>query len=215
MAIRIIIADDHAMFRAGIRGLLEKEADIEVIAETGNGFDTIRAVSKHQVDVLLLDLGLPGLSGARVAEAVLEEKPSLAVVVLTMHDEEFYLRELLKIGARAFVLKKSSGKELVQAIRSSHRGERYVDPSLAGRVLGAFYDPSPTAEKRLDVLTPREKEVCTLLAYGYTNTEIAQKLFISDRTVETHRSNITAKLDLNSRAEIVQFAIDHGLLKTE
>ncbi len=215
MAIRTIIADDHTMFRAGIRGLLEKEDGIEVIAETGDGFDTIRAVSTNQVDVLLLDLGMPGLSGARVAEAVLQEKPHLAIVVLTMHDEEFYLKELLKIGARAFVLKKSTGKELVQAIRSSYRGERYVDPSLAGRVLSSFYDPSPPSPRRLDVLTPREKGVCTLLAYGYTNTEIAQKLCISDRTVETHRSNITAKLDLSSRAEIVQFAIDHGLLRTE
>jgi len=215
MAIRTIIADDHAIFRSGLRALLEREKDIEVVAETENGFETIRAVEEHQIDVLLLDLSMPGLSGAKVAETVLQTKPRLSVVVLTMHDDEYYLKELFKIGVKAFVLKQSTGGELVQAIRAAHRGEKYVDPSLAGRLLSSYYDPAPTTKPRVEILTPREQEVCTLLAYGYTNAEIAGKLFISERTVESHRTNITSKLGVKSRAELVRFAIDNGLLKQD
>lgn len=216
MAIRLIIADDHAMFRSGLRALLEKESDFEILAETGNGFDTLRAVSGFPVDVLLLDLSMPGLPGSKVAESVLEEKPHLAIVILTMHEDEYYLRELLKIGVRSFVLKKSTGSDLVKAIRAAFRGESYVDPSLGGKLLAALCDPSPpTSGHRVDVLTPREQEVCTLLAFGHTNSEIAGKLCISERTVESHRNNITAKLGLRSRAELVRFAIDNGLLKIE
>ncbi|UCF37777.1 MAG: response regulator transcription factor [Acidobacteriota bacterium] len=215
MAIRIIIADDHSIFRSGLRALLEKEGDIEIVAETGNGFDAIRLVGENKIDVLLLDLTMPGLPGSKVAETVLEANPRLAIVVLTMHDDEYYLKELFKMGIRAFVLKKSTGSDLVQAIRKAHRGETYVDPSLAGKVLSSFYNPSGQSKARLDLLTPREQEVCTLLAYGHTNVEIAEKLCISERTVESHRTNITGKLDLKSRAELVRFAIENGLLKME
>ncbi len=216
MAIRLIIADDHAMFRSGLRALLEKESDFEILAETGNGFDTLRAVSGSEVDVLLLDLSMPGLPGSRVAESVLEERPHLPIVILTMHEDEYYLRELLKIGVRSFVLKKSTGSDLVKAIRAAYRGESYVDPSLGGKLLSALCDPNPrNSGHRVGVLTPREQEVCTLLAFGHTNAEIAEKLCISERTVESHRNNITTKLGLKSRAELVRFAIDNGLLKIE
>ncbi|GAB4112263.1 MAG: response regulator transcription factor [Acidobacteriota bacterium] len=216
MAIRILIADDHALFRSGLRAMLEKESDLEVVGETGNGFDTIRAVQQQPVDVLLLDLAMPGLPGSRVAEAVLAERPRLAVVVLTMHEDEYYLRELFEIGARAFVLKKSTGRDLLQAIRSAYRGERYVDPALAGDVLASLLSHSPHRKSgRLELLTQREQEVCMYLAYGHTNAEIAERLCISERTVETHRTNLTAKLGLKSRAELVRFAIENGLLKPE
>lgn len=216
MAIRLIIADDHAIFRSGLRALLEQQPDFEVVAETGNGFDTIRAVVDNPIDVLLLDLSMPGLPGARVAESVLAEKPHLAVVILTMHEDEYYLRELFRMGVRAFVLKKSTGTELIQAIRAAQRGEQYVDPSLGGKVISAICAPEPQkGAHRLEVLTPREQEVCTLLAYGHTNVEIAEKLCISERTVESHRTNITGKLGLKSRAELVRFAIENGLLKVE
>lgn len=215
MPIRILIADDHAVFRSGLKALLEKEPELEVVGETGDGWSTIKAACRTDVDVLLLDLSMPGLSGSRVAEAVLRERPHLAVVVLTMHEDEYYLQELFKIGARAFVLKKSSGTDVVQAIRAAYRGEHYVDPALAGHVISSYVGRTPARKKegRLELLTPREQEVCKLLAYGYTNTEIAEKLFISERTVETHRTNLMKKLDVKSRAELVRFAIDHGLLK--
>ena len=215
MPIRILIADDHAMFRSGLRAQLEKEVDMEVVAETGDGFATIRAVDNQEVDVLLLDITMPGLPGPKVAETVLQKRPRLAIVVLTMHEDEYYLQELFKIGARAFVLKKSTGTDLLQAIRAAYRGEQYVDSALAGHVISSYVGRLPTKKTkgRVDLLTPREQEVCSLLAYGHTNVEIAQKLSISGRTVETHRTNLMNKLDLRSRAELVRFAIDNGLLK--
>ncbi len=215
MSIRILIADDHAVFRSGLKALLEKESDLEVVAEAGDGLAAIDALDRYEFDVMLLDLSMPKLPGARVAEIALKKNPRLAIVVLTMHEDEYYLQELFKIGARAFVLKKSTGTELIQAIRVAHRGEQFIDPALAGRVISTYVGrtPSKKVEGRLDLLTPREQEVCTLLAFGHTNAEIAERLFISERTVETHRTNLLSKLDLKSRAELVRFAIDHGLIK--
>jgi DNA-binding NarL/FixJ family response regulator len=213
--IRVLIADDHAVFRSGLRALLEKEPDLQVVAETGDGLATVQAVREHAADVLLLDIAMPGLPGPRVAEAVLAERPRLAIVVLTMHEDDYYLQELFKIGVRGFVLKKSTGTDLLQAIRAAYRGESYIDPAMAAQVISSLVGRPPPASEgaRLNLLTPREREICTLLAYGHTNAEIAEKLFISDRTVETHRTHIQEKLGLRSRAELVRFAIDNGLLK--
>lgn len=214
MPIRILIADDHAVFRSGLRALLEKEHDLEVVGEAGDGFTTIEAAARPDVDVLLLDISMPGMRGPKIAEAALSARPQLAIVVLTMHEDEYYLQELFRIGARAFVLKKSTGTDLVQAIRAAYDGQRYIDPALAGDVLCSYVGgPRPAkGAARTDLLTPREREVCTLLAYGHTNAEIAGKLGISERTVETHRTHIMGKLHLNSRAELVRFALDNGLL---
>jgi two-component system response regulator NreC len=215
MPIRILIADDHAVFRSGLKVLLEKEPDLEVVGETGNGFDTIRAVAEIDLDVLLLDVAMPGLPGAKVAEAVLKDKPGLAIVVLTMHEDEYYLQEFFRLGVRAYVLKKSTGTDVVQAIRAAKKGEQYVDPALAELVISSYVGRQPKKQKtkRLDLVTPREIEVMTLLAYGHTNAEIAEKLNISERTVETHRTNIMTKMEFKSRAELVRFAIDNGMLK--
>lgn len=214
MPIRILIADDHAVFRSGLKALLEKEDDLLVVGETGDGFATVEAAARQDVDVLLLDITMPGLRGPKIAEAVLAARPELAIVVLTMHEDQYYLQELFRIGARAFVLKKSTGTDLLQAIRAAHRGQRYIDPALAGDVLSSYVGGRRSAEgmARIDLLTPREREVCTLLAYGHTNAEIAGKLHISERTVETHRTHIMGKLSLHSRAELVRFALDNGLL---
>jgi DNA-binding NarL/FixJ family response regulator len=215
MPIRIFIADDHAVFRSGLKMLLEKEPDLKVVGETGNGFDTIRAVSETELDVLLLDIAMPGLTGAKVAEAVLKYKPNLAIVVLTMNEDEYYLQEFFRLGVRAYVLKKSTGTDVVQAVRAANKGEQYIDPALAGLVISSYVGRQPKKEKlqRLDILTPREQEVLTLLAYGHTNAEIAEKLCISERTVETHRTNIMTKMEFKSRAELVRFAIDNGMFK--
>lgn len=215
MPIRILIADDHGVFRSGLKALLENESDLEVVGETGNGFDTIRAVEETDVDVLILDITMPGLPGPKVAEAVLKKKPDLIIVVLTMHEDEYYLQELFRLGVRAYVLKKSTGTDVVQAIRAARKGDEYIDPSLTKVVISSFIGKQPKKRRtgRLELMTPREKEVLTLLSYGHTNAEIAEKLCISERTVETHRTNIMAKLQLRSRAELVRFAIDNGLLK--
>jgi two-component system, NarL family, response regulator NreC len=215
MPIRIFIADDHAVFRHGLKVLLEKEQDLEVIGEAGNGFDTIRAVGEMDIDVLLLDVAMPGLVGSKVAETVLKDKPKLAIVVLTMHEDEYYLQEFFRLGVRAYVLKKSTGTDVVQAIRAARKGEQYIDPALAGLIISNYVGRPAKKQKtdRLDLMTPREIEVLTLLAYGHTNVEIAEKLCISERTVETHRTNLMNKLEIKSRAELVRFAIDNGMLK--
>ncbi len=215
MPIRILIADDHAVFRSGLKSLLENEPDLEVVAEAGDGLATVKALNRYKIDVLLLDLSMPKMSGSQVAAVALKEIPDLAIVVLTMHEDEYYMKELFKIGAKAFVLKKSTGTELIQAIRVASRGEQFIDPALAGQVISSYVGHTPTRNKegRLDLLTPREQEVCKLLAFGHTNAEIAAKLFISERTVESHRTNLLGKLDLKGRAELVRFAIDYGLLK--
>lgn len=217
MPTRILIADDHAVFRSGLKALLEKESDLRVVRETGNGFDTIRAVEETDIDVLILDITMPGLPGPKVAETVLKNKPGLIIVVLTMHEDEYYLQELFRLGVRAYVLKKSTGTDVVQAIRAAKKGEEYVDPALTNVVVSSFVGRQAKKQKtgRLDLTTPREQEVLTLLAYGHTNAEIADKLCISERTVETHRTNIMSKLQLRSRAELVRFAIDNGLLKLD
>ncbi len=215
MPIRILIADDHAVFRSGLRALLEKEADMRVIGESGDGLSAVEAVCEMEVGVLLLDITMPGLTGPEVAKIVRKERPDTAVVMLTSHEDEYYVNELMGIGASAYVLKKSTKTALLLAIRAAHDGEKYVDPSLAGQMISSRVGrQSPkNGPAGQASLTPREQEVCTLLAYGHTNAEIAKKLFISERTVETHRTNLMAKLDIKSRAQLVHFAIDHGLLK--
>jgi two-component system response regulator NreC len=215
MPIRIFIADDHAVFRSGLKVLLEKEPDLEVVGEAGNGFDAIRAVAETHMDVLLLDVAMPGLAGAKVAEEVLKCKPDLAIVVLTMHEDEYYLEEFFRLGVRAYVLKKSTGTDVAQAIRAAQQGKQYIDPALTDVVISSYVGRQPRKQRlqRLDVLTPRELEILTLLAYGHTNGEIAEKLCISERTVETHRNNIMTKMEFKSRADLVRFAIDNGMLK--
>lgn len=212
--IQILIADDHAMFRSGLRALLEREDDMAVVMETGSGHDTLAALETNKVDVLLLDINMPGLTGSRVAELALKQWPSLRIVVLTMHEDEYYVQELFKIGVKGYVLKKSTGTEVLQAIRAVYGGDSYIDPALASMVLSPYVGRSiPQKQSRMGLLTRREQEVLELLVYGYTNVEIAEKLFISDRTVETHRANITGKLELKTRADLVRFAIDNGILK--
>ncbi len=214
MKIRILIADDHAILRSGMRAWLERSSDVEVAAEASNGFDALKAVAETPVDVMVLDLSMPGLSGSRVAEAVVREHPHVAIVILTMFEDSYHLQELFKIGVKGFVLKKSSGTNLLQAIRAAYRGESYVDPLMAGRLVSDYAGvPSGQKGDRIDMLSPREQEVCTLLAYGHTANEIASKLSISERTVESHRANILGKLGFKTRAEIVRFAMEYGLLK--
>jgi DNA-binding NarL/FixJ family response regulator len=215
MTVRIMIADDHAVFRSGLRALLEKEPEFSVVAEAGDGNETVKKACSEDFDVLVLDINMPGITGPMIAEEVLKMRPRLAIVILTMHDDEYYLQELFKIGVRGFVLKKSTGTDLLQAIRAVARGEQYIDPSLTKCVLTHFIGGSPkkkSSQTRKELLTQRERKVCQLLAYGHTNSEIAAKLFISERTVETHRSNIYSKLGLKNRVELVRFAIDNGLM---
>ncbi len=216
MSIRILLADDHALFRSGLKALLAQEPDFEILGEAATGPETVKMVEEHEADVLILDLSMPGgMAGAQVAEQVLQRRPDMGVIILTMHEDEYYLKQLLRIGAKAFLLKKSDSEEMVQAIRAVSRGNVYVDPSLTHLLVPSFVGGATPKKKRpgmLGLLTKREVEVCRELALGHTNVEVGERLFISERTVETHRTNIMNKLELKNRAELVRFAIEHGLL---
>ena len=214
MPIRILIADDHAIFRCGLRSFLEKQEDFEIVGESGDGFETIKFVTENEVDILLLDISMPGPPAAKVAQEILKNKPHIAIVVLTMHEDEYYLQEFLKIGVHAFVLKKSTATELVTAIRAAFEGKHYVDPALSDYVVSSYVGrPATKKSGGISLLSQREREVLRLLALGFTNEEVAKDLFISKRTVESHRANIMEKLGLKSRAELVRFAIENELLR--
>ncbi|HJN14837.1 MAG TPA: response regulator transcription factor [Armatimonadota bacterium] len=214
MSIRILIADDHAVFRSGLRGLLDAQPDFEVVGECGGGEETVDAVRTTDVDVLILDITMPDMSGPRVAEAVLEDKPDLAIVVLTMHDDASYAEELLNTGARGFVLKRSSSAAVFDAVRAAHQDQSYIDPLVAGQLI-ARHDAEPAPAGASGVLTPREMEVCAHWALGLTSNEIGEELDISGRTVEAHRAKILKKLGAKGRADVVRFAVKHGMLDVE
>ncbi len=185
-----------------------------MVAEAGDGNAAVEVVRKHRPDVLILDISMPGKGGSAAARLALKVHPELAIVVLTMHEDVCYLRELFAIGAKAFVLKKSRQEVLVSAIWAAKRGERYIDPVLSGQAMSLFVGKQTTRKKTLvSVLTPREKEVCELLALGHTNHDIGDRLFISERTVESHRNHIMTKLGFKTRAKLVRFAIDNGILR--
>jgi two-component system, NarL family, response regulator NreC len=206
--ISIILADDHEIVRDGLRRIVEAEGDMEVVAEAGDADTARRRTSGLKPGVLVLDLNMPGEPSLAMIPAIREGSPGTAVVVLTMQDDPAFAREAFRLGAKAFVVKHAAGAELVDAIRASSRGETYINPLLGAR-LAAEPEGPPGG------LTPREIEVLRLVAAGFTNPEIAEKLVISIRTVETHRAAIHRKLDTSSRAEAVAFAREHGLLEDQ
>jgi two-component system response regulator NreC len=213
MTIKIHLADDHAVFRSGLKALVEKEEDLIVVGETGNSFDTLKWFTEHVADVLVLDINMPGPPTSEVARELRANHPKTAVLVLTIHSEEYYLREFLKLGAKGFMVKTSTGTELIQAVRTVYRGKTYIDPTMSKYLVSNYVGRPVKTGGRLDVLTKREQEVCTYLSMGHTNSEVAEALSISKRTVETHRATIMTKLELKSRAELVRFALENGLLK--
>jgi two-component system response regulator NreC len=209
--IRIHLTDDHAVFRCGLKAFIEKEADLLVVSEAADGDETIVAARAAKPDVVILDINLPKSSASTVAKDLLAEHPKLALLMLTIHDEEHYLREYLRIGAKGFMLKTSTGDELIDAIRKVHRGEQYVDPALSHYLIANYIGRPKESKEGIALLTGREREICSYLASGYTNAEVAETLNISKRTVETHRAAIMAKIGLKSRAELVHFAMENGL----
>ena len=204
-AIDIVLADDHEVVRAGLRLLLQGEEGMHVIGEAGNVPDALRLVELRHPHVLVLDLNMPGPSSLT---AIVEVKDTCAVVVLTMQSDPAFAREALQAGARAYVLKEAAGAELVTAVRAAARGGIYLNPALGARIAveGAVSTPA------LDDLSERELDVLRLIALGHTNAEIGEQLFLSMRTVETHRSHIQHKLRRTTRAELVRYALDHGLM---
>jgi two-component system response regulator NreC len=204
--VRIVLADDHAVVRAGLRLLLDSEPGFEVVAEAGDVDAARRYVRGHHPAVLVLDLNMPGGSSLEAIPVIREESPDTQIVVLTMQEEPAFARHALGSGALGYVLKEAADDELVQAVRRAAAGETYMNPRLGAR-LASEPPPGPP-----DDLSEREVDVLRLIALGHTNAEIAEQLFLSVRTVETHRAHIQQKLRLSSRAELVRYALDRGLM---
>lgn len=214
--IRILLADDHAVVRAGLRMLLNAQPDMEVVGEAADGREAIEQAEKLSPDVVLLDLTMPGLGGLSALSVIRGKAPGTKVLVLTMHDDEGYLRQVLKAGGSGYVVKKAADMELLSAIRAVQRGETYVHSSLTKALVEEVFERrgegKAKAPDRFEELSEREKEVLRLLARGYTNQQIADALFLSVKTIETYRARLMEKLQLRTRAELVYFALKKGLL---
>jgi two-component system response regulator NreC len=213
MTIRVLLVDDHAVVRAGLRLLLDAEEDIETVGEAGDAQEAIFEARTTKPDVVLMDVVMGDKSGIEVTPELLHERPETRVLILSMQDDPRYVREAFSAGASGYVLKEAADTELVSAVREVARGGSYVHPALGARMAAADVAAAKRADG--DPLSDREREVLRLLALGHTNQEIAQMLFISVRTAETHRAHIMQKLRLETRAELVRFALASGLLESE
>jgi two-component system, NarL family, response regulator NreC len=204
----IVLADDHTVVRNALRLLLDAEPGFEVVAEAGDAEAAVRYVRGHKPTVLILDLNMPGRSSLEAVPEVRKASPGTEIVVLTMQNEPVYARRALQAGVRGYVLKEAADAELVQAVRSAAAGDTYLQPTL-GAKLAAGVD-----ERDGDDLSERERDVLRLIALGHTNAEIAERLYISIRTVESHRAHIQQKLRVSSRSQLVRYALEHGLVET-
>jgi two-component system response regulator NreC len=212
MSIRILVVDDHAVVRSGLRLLLDAHEDLETVGEAGDAREAVFEARAQKPDVILLDVVLgSGRSGIEVAPELLRELPEAKILMLSMQDDPRYVREAFAAGASGYVLKEAADSELVAAVREVASGSRYVDPALGARIAAADAQAAQAADE--DPLSDREREVLRLLALGHTNQEIAKTLFISVRTAETHRAHIMQKLRLQTRAELVRYALAKGLLE--
>jgi two-component system, NarL family, response regulator NreC len=206
-AITVVLADDHAVVRSALKLMLEAEPDIKVLAEAGDADGATRYVTGHHPDVLILDINMPGGSGLAAIPSIREQSPQTQIVVLTMQDETAFAREALQAGVLGYILKEAASEELVKAVRMAAQGRTYLQPELGARLAAEPETATP------DDLSERELEVLRLIALGHTNNEIADQLYLSVRTVESHRAHIQQKLGLTTRSELVRYALDRGLIE--
>jgi two-component system response regulator NreC len=213
--IRVVLADDHAVLRAGLKALIEDEPDIDVVGEASNGAEALEVVKRERPDVVVMDIAMPVMNGLEATERIGEMNLGSKVLVLTMHAEEQYLFQVLQAGGSGYVLKQSADSELMDAIRSVHRGEAFLYPSGVRLLLQAYLKGDKPAGGKAEHsrLSDREEQVLALTAEGYSNQEIADRLYLSSKTVDTYRQRIMEKLDLHHRSELVRYALDRGLLK--
>ena len=209
----IILADDHPIVRRGLRSVLEVEKDFSLIGEAGDGIEAVRLVENLTPNILITDMMMPGLTGLEVTRQVRHRVPKVKIIILSMHAAESYVLEALRNGANGYVLKDSAADELVYAIREVLAGRRYLSSQLSERAIETYIQKSESSlTDSYDSLTNREREVLKLAAEGCTNNEIAERLFISPRTAETHRANLMKKLSLSNHTELIRYAIRRGLL---
>jgi two-component system response regulator NreC len=213
--IRVLLADDHAVLRAGLRALLSVESDMDVVGEAGDGQETIRQADLLRPDVIVMDIAMPGGGGLEATRAIRARGLASKVLILTMHAEEQYLLPVIEAGGSGYVLKTGADSELIEAIRVVHRDQVYLYPSAAKLLLGKYLERGDAAETAYDGLTPREREVLRLTAEGYTGQEIAEQLVLSPKTVDTYRQRVMEKLNLHHRSELVKYALRKGLLQPD
>ncbi|MBL8190947.1 MAG: response regulator transcription factor [Acidobacteria bacterium] len=214
--LRIFLVDDHPIVRKGLKALIEEQSDMEVIGEAGDGKTALMQSKELHPDVIILDFTLPDMSGLQVVERVKQECPNTNVLVLTIHEASGYLRQMFQVGASGYLLKRTAGEELTQAVRIVAGGGAYLDPTLAGRMVSTLVHQRVSKGKGQIVgskLSEREKEVLRLIALGYSNKEIAVQLDLSAKTIETYKARLIEKLGLNSRSELVRYALNQGWLQ--
>lgn len=212
--IQVLLADDHTILRDGIRALLEEEPDMKVIAEAEDGRTAVELARKYQPDVILMDIAMPLLNGLEATRQINRESPETKVLVLTMYEDEEYIRQFLAAGALGYVLKYAAASELLGAIRAVHHGEAVLSPAVTRLVIEEYLRwANVQPENTPNGLTPREREVLQLIAEGYTNKQIAEILTISVKTVQAHRANLMHKLDLHDRAELIKYAIQKKIIE--
>ena len=217
--IRVVVADDHAVLRSGLKLLLDAQMDIEVVGEASDGAEAINKTAELKPDVLLLDITMPNIGGIDALRTIKKKTPSVSILILTMHENEGYLIEALKAGASGYILKKVADNELISAIKAVYSGEVFIPTSLTKSVVKEMVSGGVSREETGDndqeQLSPRELEVLTLVAQGYTNQQMADRLYLSVKTVETYKARVMEKLNLNSRVELVRFALQQGLLSKD
>jgi len=212
-SVKILLADDHAMFRSGLRALLELEDGVEVVGEAGSGEEAVEKALKLRPDMVLMDVSMPGMNGLEATRRIAALEIGVAVLVLTVHAEEEYLVPVVEAGGSGYLTKASADRDLVDAIRTVARGEVFLPEKAAGLLLRQVRKGGEDETPGLASLSPREKEVLALTAEGFSSSEIGKKLYISPKTVDTYRSRIMEKLELNHRSELVRFALKTGLLR--
>jgi DNA-binding NarL/FixJ family response regulator len=210
---RILLADDHAVVRRGLRLVLESEPDLEVVAEVGDGAEALQRALDDDVDLAILDVTMPRMTGLHAASELHRRRPELRVLILSMHDNEQYLFEALKAGASGYVLKSVADRDLVEACRATMRGEPFLYPGAVKALIRDHLERARAGEIVRDPLSPRETEIVKLVAEGHTSREIAETLVISEKTVERHRTNILEKLGMRDRVELTRYAIRRGLIE--
>jgi DNA-binding NarL/FixJ family response regulator len=213
--IRVLLTDDHTLFRQGIRILLSSEQDIEVVGEAASALDAVAGVERFHPDVVLMDIGMSGMSSFEATRQIKKERPETKVVFLSMYDDEEYLAECMDIGANGYVLKDSPAEQLVTAIRETHRGGSYLSPRLLTRLVDGFRTQggNPMRQPRFGTLTKREREILKMLAEGQSVKEIASGFELSVKTVEAHKFNLMRKLDIHNKAQLVQYAIQKKIIR--